>query len=150
MAPQPDPSTPHEKKTAQALPQGLPIAGAQSPCQENACRLCCFDTRMPLLESDIERLEAKTGASRKEFSKPDEETQTPRLRNIDGHCTFLGETGCTVYEDRPAGCRLYPLVLDPDTHQGVLDPECPHTKGFRVRPRDRAALKELVGALGLG
>ena len=24
-----------------------------------------------------------------------------------GECTFLGDEGCTVYEDRPAACRYY-------------------------------------------
>ena len=26
-----------------------------------------------------------------------------------GECTFLGDEGCTVYEDRPAACRYYAL-----------------------------------------
>jgi uncharacterized protein len=108
-----------------------------------------MDTRMPLLPSDIERLARLSGKSAPEFTVDDEEGGPPRLRNQNGQCVFLGETGCTVYDARPAGCRLYPLVLDPDTAQGVLDPDCPYTRDFRVRPTDRAALKELVGALGL-
>ncbi len=29
--------------------------------------------------------------------------------NPDQTCPFLAKTGCTVYSDRPAACRLYPL-----------------------------------------
>jgi len=33
-----------------------------------------------------------------------------KLRTDDeGACRFLGEEGCTVYEDRPTACRYYPL-----------------------------------------
>lgn len=137
VAPKPDP-----------LPEPLPMVGDRSPCSANDCRACCFDTRMPLLEADLKRLEAHTGRPRETFSitAPDE---PPRLKNEDGHCVFLGPQGCTVYNHRPAGCRLYPLVLDPERGQGVLDDECPYRKGFRIRPRDRAALQELVDALGV-
>lgn len=123
------------------------MAGETSPCAKHSCRACCFDTRMPLLEDDIARLEAATGRPRDAFTVHEEEGR-PRLANKDGHCVFLDEDGCSVYTDRPAGCRLYPLVLDPETGTGVLDTDCPYTKGFRVRPRDRAALNTLVHALG--
>ncbi len=134
---------------AKPLPDSLPVVGAESPCTTNECRACCFDTQMPLLESDLERLEAHTGRPRDAFSEQDETDRPRRLSNTDGHCVFLGDQGCTVYDVRPAGCRLYPLVLDPDKGQGVLDDDCPYRKGFRVRPRDRAALQDLVDALGL-
>lgn len=129
------------------LPDPLPIAGSSSPCTKNGCRACCFDTRMPLLEDDIQRLERVTGKTRDTFTVPDEDGP-PRLANTQGHCVFLDEHGCSVYDHRPAGCRLYPLVMDPETHTGVLDPDCPYTKGFRVRPRDRDALSTLVKDLG--
>lgn len=131
-------------------PDPLPIAGGQSPCSQYSCRACCFDTRMPLTQADLARLEQVTGKNRDRFSVGDEEDDGPRrLKNADGHCVFLEADGCGVYNDRPSGCRIYPLVLDPETGQGVLDDDCPYTKGFRVRPRDRAALAGLVTELGL-
>ncbi len=131
-------------------PEPLPIAGSESPCSKNSCRACCFDTRMPLTQSDIARLERVTGKDRDAFSIVDDQEEGPRrLKNQNGQCVFLEADGCGVYDDRPSGCRLYPLVLDPETGQGVLDDDCPFTKGFRVRPRDRAALNGLVGELGL-
>jgi Fe-S-cluster containining protein len=48
-----------------------------------------------------------------------------RLININGKCVFLGPRNeCVVYEDRPAGCRVYPLVYDEEKGI-VLDEECP-------------------------
>lgn len=129
------------------LPGPLDHAGRVSPCQASACRACCFDTEMPLLPDDVARLEAATGRSPEAFSVPDEETGGRRLANSDGHCVFLGPEGCTVYEARPAGCRLYPLVWDPEEGRGMLDEDCPYRSGFRVRPRDRAALMDLVERL---
>lgn len=102
---------------------------------------------MPLIQADVARLESSTSLDREAFSVMEDGTR--RLSNHEGRCVFLGEDGCGVYEDRPAGCRIYPLVLDPDSGQGVLDDECPYTKSFRVRPRDREALADLVRELGL-
>ncbi len=129
------------------LPEPLTHAG-ESPCVAHACRKCCFDTQMPLTPADIARLEAASKRTQDTFSVRSDEGP-PRLANEDGHCVFLGETGCTVYDARPAGCRIYPLVLDPDTHKGVLDEDCPYTRSFRIRPRDRAALMGLVHQLDL-
>ncbi|MBW3584050.1 MAG: YkgJ family cysteine cluster protein [Euryarchaeota archaeon] len=132
-----------------APPDPLTHAGAVSPCVENACSKCCHDTEMPLLPADIERLEMRTGRQVETFSVPDPDGGL-RLANSGGRCVFLGTEGCTVYDDRPAGCRVYPLVWDPDGRRGVLDPDCPHTRRFRVRPKDRAALAGLLDALGHG
>lgn len=128
------------------LPGPLPYAGDVSPCRAHACRACCFDTRMPLLPDDVTRLQEATGRAPDSFSVPDADGGR-RLRNEAGQCTFLGPDGCTVYDDRPVGCRIYPLVYDPDRGMGVLDLDCPYRAGFRVRPRDRAALNEVVAAL---
>ncbi len=49
-----------------------------------------------------------------------------RLKNLNGRCVFLDLNGkrCRIYEMRPLGCRLYPVVWDPE--RGVIvDKECP-------------------------
>ena len=33
-------------------------------------------------------------------------------RKPDGSCVYLGDEGCTVYEDRPATCRSYDCRID--------------------------------------
>ena len=88
------------------------------------CARCCYGTEMPLTEDDVRRLE-RLGYRRAEFAVrgPD---GVLRLRNVGGRCYFLDpRTGaCRVYEHRPLGCRLYPLVCVPGL--GVtVDPECP-------------------------
>lgn len=88
-----------------------------------SCGLCCRDTEMVLLESDIARLE-QLGYRREDFSR--EAGGLVRLRNVGGYCYFYDRaTGlCRVYGSRPLGCQLYPLVFD--EAKGVLiDPECP-------------------------
>lgn len=49
-----------------------------------------------------------------------------RLKNLDGRCVFLDLDGkkCKIYEMRPLGCRLYPVVWDPE-RGAIVDEECP-------------------------
>jgi len=129
-------------------PEPLPVV-QQSPCIEQRCRACCHDTEMPLLVEDVERLAAHTGRGRDDFAMPDGAGGL-RLRNRDGACVFLGPDGCTVYAARPAGCRLYPLVWDPDAAAAHLDEGCPYRAAFRPRPKDAAALRRLVDRLQRG
>lgn len=101
---------------------------------------------MPLTEADILRIEA-LGHRREVFSALDDEF-VPQLRNDSGHCVFLGPTGrCTIYEHRPDGCRLYPLVWDRDRNDVVLDDFCPWNREFPVAPQKRAALVRVLRTL---
>jgi len=47
------------------------------------------------------------------------------LKNRDGYCVFydLKNRKCSVYGDRPAGCRVYPVILDEETGI-ILDDIC--------------------------
>jgi len=48
-----------------------------------------------------------------------------RLLNINGKCVFLNlDNQCVIYENRPLGCRVYPLIYD-EERGVVLDSECP-------------------------
>lgn len=114
-----------------------------SPCERHACALCCYDTEMPLTESDIARLEA-LGHDRAAFVARDDEGRA-RLATRDAEaggarpCHFLREGRCSAYDARPEGCRIYPLVLD---LRGRLtkDEECPHGDEF---PRDPGARRRI-------
>ena len=88
------------------------------------CGKCCYNTEMMLTEEDIERI-AKLGYSREYFV--DTTGSFPRLRNVSGHCVFLDEkTGrCMIYDHRPLGCRLYPLIYDVKERRVVVDNLCP-------------------------
>jgi Fe-S-cluster containining protein len=92
---------------------------------------CCREATIILSPYDILRLSRKLGLSTGEFLKRHtrrEEEACTRLPLVlikptrPGGCPFLGEGGCTVYVDRPAACRLFPLTQGSElTPQGVVD-----------------------------
>lgn len=112
------------------------------------CAKCCHDTQMLLSMRDIERLERR-GFKREEFA-----VKLPsgvyQLRNVNGACFFLKDGLCSVYEDRPEGCRYYPVVLSEDGKKCIRDELCPnsHTVTRRelreICPKLRRLYKEIV------
>ena len=76
------------------------------------CGICCTETEMLLSVKDITRLEKK-GFSKNYFAKFDKQGYAV-LKNRDGYCVFydLRKRRCSVYADRPSGCRVYPVILD--------------------------------------
>jgi len=78
---------------------------------------------MELLSKDIERLE-KMGYRLEEFAVID--TGVTRLRNVDGYCYFYNRTDkkCQIYEKRPMGCYLYPVVYLAN-EGAMVDELCP-------------------------
>lgn len=73
------------------------------------CGKCCQETEMELSGGDIERLE-KMGYCPRDFCFIDD--GVIKLKNIGGLCYFYDEREkrCKVYEGRPLGCFLYPVV----------------------------------------
>jgi Fe-S-cluster containining protein len=109
---------------------------------------CCHDVNIFLTPYDIIRLKNRLGIGSEEFLK--KYTLMPFDKNLNypvvllkmdeerrKACPFLGDKGCTVYEDRPWACRMYPLGLasppegeedgDKDFYFLLHDPIC---KGF--------------------
>lgn len=61
-------------------------------------------------------------------------------------CFFLENGRCSVYDDRPEGCRLYPAVTDGETV--FLDAEhCPHTAEFPLPRATQDAVLRLAARL---
>jgi len=91
------------------------------------CGKCCYNTEMVLTEEDIKRI-AELGYPKEYFV--DLAGSFPKLRNVNGHCVFLDEeTGkCLIYDSRPLGCRLYPLVYDAKEGKVIVDSLCPRAK----------------------
>jgi Fe-S-cluster containining protein len=110
------------------------------PCIRNDCHICCLDTRMTLTEADAARLEA-AGYEDFYFVNDDHDLQ---LLNVDRHCIFLVEGRCSVHDDRPEGCRLYPLILDLSVDRVVLDAVCPWAKEFTFTQDDEVQLRRSV------
>jgi len=82
------------------------------------CGVCCTETEMVLCKKDIKSLE-KRGFNQSQFINFDKNGYAV-LKNRDGYCVFydLKNRKCSVYEDRPKGCRVYPVILEEET--GVI------------------------------
>ncbi|UCC93510.1 MAG: YkgJ family cysteine cluster protein [Thermoplasmata archaeon] len=116
-----------------------------APCLGEGCHECCLDTEMPLSRTDVERLAAR-GHDPAAFSMT--EDGFAFLANVDGRCFFLdGEGRCREYAHRPEGCRLYPLVLDEEMTDFVMDSLCPHAASVSADGADETALMELLDRL---
>ncbi len=90
---------------------------------------------MLLSLKDIERLEKK-GFVQNQFAIFDKQGYA-RLRNRYGYCFFydLKNRKCSVYQDRPDGCRVFPVILDEETGI-VLDAICESRKTILEKEKD--------------
>jgi hypothetical protein len=70
-----------------------------------------------------------------------------RLKNSEGRCVFNDGRQCLIYEDRPEGCKLYPITYDEDERRAVLDEDCPHTDGFKISEVEMKLVSSLVAKL---
>lgn len=118
-----------------------------NPCFEHGCAACCHDTEMLLSEDDIRRIEG-VGKRREEFVERDADGYAA-LRNVTGpsgkrHCVFLVDGRCSVYVDRPQGCRIYPLTLSADAQRVIRDADCPWRGEFPMDPAAGRRLRALL------
>jgi Fe-S-cluster containining protein len=83
---------------------------------------CCADINIVLTPADVLRLARRLEMDTRQFLET--HTTNPitkdlkipmvmlRMTSAEGKpCPFVGEKGCTVYEDRPWACRMYPLGM---------------------------------------
>ncbi|MGE5235831.1 MAG: YkgJ family cysteine cluster protein [Acidobacteriota bacterium] len=103
--------------------------------QSVACfNRCCADVNIMLTPLDVLRLARRQGLTTSEFLA--QHTLTPitkdlhlpvvmlRMGEDTGRpCPFVGEAGCTVYEDRPWACRMYPLGMALPPARAGVEPE---------------------------
>ncbi|MCK4299744.1 MAG: YkgJ family cysteine cluster protein, partial [Planctomycetes bacterium] len=102
----------------------------------------CLETEMPLTTVDLERL-AGLGHDPVDFTLV--EDGFTFLSNVEERCYFLDHGGrCSVYQDRPEGCRLYPLVLTEDMADFRLDHLCSHRAAVQPEEGHRTALLQLL------
>lgn len=87
------------------------------------CGLCCEETMMELSIDDVERLEEK-GFCPEEFTVLSD--NITHLQNVNGYCFFYNRSdkNCRIYEHRPLGCQIYPVVYL--INEGmIVDELCP-------------------------
>ncbi len=92
---------------------------------------CCRGATIILSPYDILRLSRSLGLSTGEFLRRHTRREVEGYSGLPlalvklartGGCPFLGEAGCTVYADRPAACRLFPLTQGSElSPEGVKD-----------------------------
>jgi Fe-S-cluster containining protein len=95
---------------------------------------CCADVNIVLTPIDVLRLARRLGMNTREFLET--HTSNPITKDLkipmvmlkmtteDGKpCPFVGDQGCTVYEDRPWACRMYPLAMAIPPARAGEDPE---------------------------
>jgi len=59
------------------------------------------------------------------------------LRNNNGRCVFHNGEQCTIYPNRPLGCRLYPVIFNEDLNHPVMDRLCPFRAEFPLSSKAR-------------
>ena len=70
-----------------------------------------------------------------------------KLKNKDGRCIFHDGKTCLIYESRPEGCKLYPLIFNKEYKSAVVDEECPYGDNFRFDKLDINQLYDLVSRI---
>jgi Fe-S-cluster containining protein len=97
---------------------------------------------MLLSAKDIERLERK-GYDQTFFVRFDAEGYAT-LRNHRGYCVFYDteKRHCKVRAQRPAGCRIYPVIYDEDKGI-VVDTICPSRGSVTEKQKAKRGKKVL-------
>ena len=113
-------------------------------CLETKCFQCCKETNMLLSYHDIENIQ-KLGYDREFFVK--EHNGWLQLKNNKDNCVFHNNTYCTIYEQRPEGCTLYPVVYDNDNQCEILDSDCPQKQCFLLSKEKTRQLYRLITLL---
>jgi Fe-S-cluster containining protein len=70
-----------------------------------------------------------------------------QLKNYNGRCVFNDGNQCSIYENRPEGCKLYPIIYDEDKNCTILDEDCPHRDEFKILKLDTVTLISLIKKL---
>lgn len=127
---------------------------------------CCVDVNQFLYPYDIIRLKNSLGISSGEFHEKytmiynGDTTGLPVVsfmtKPSNGHaCPFVTEAGCSVYNDRPASCRIFPLAraISRSRETGAItehyalikDPICQgFEKGNPIKVKDWIGSQELA------
>lgn len=132
------------------LPELEPGKSFQFACHPGVkCfNACCGDLNLMLTPYDVLRLRKGLEMDSRSFvttytdvaQMPGSGFPMVRLRMTDGNkrpCPFVRKEGCSIYPDRPAACRTYPLgrATKPDGNGGITEQffvvSEDHCKGFK-------------------
>jgi Fe-S-cluster containining protein len=99
-----------------------------------------------LTKKDITRL-LTYGHYEQVFAKPSRHGMgLKELIFVNGECVLLKNNKCSVYENRPTACKIFPYTSDGT--RGSIDSECPHADEFKGDPAflsyAEAGMQEIV------
>lgn len=101
---------------------------------------------MLLLDEDVERISG-LGYDRDYFSSTTIEGFKVLKNSKEGRCVFHDGTECTIYENRPIGCALYPIVFNEDSMSAVKDYSCPFRDEFTLSWKSKKQLSSVLQRL---
>jgi uncharacterized protein len=82
-----------------------------------ACANCCREVKPSFSEAEVNRLAARLGTTPLQFIdtylEPNGDDDNP-WQTRTTPCPFLKDNRCSVYEDRPANCKGYPYLYEPE------------------------------------
>lgn len=113
-------------------------------CTRNKCIKCCIETSMLLSNEDIESIQ-RIGYDKNFFVRT--KGGWLKLKNKNGRCVFHTGKICLIYESRPEGCKIYPLIFNEEYGSAVIDKECPYKDSFRFNSEDIEKLHDLITKL---
>jgi len=96
---------------------------------------------MLLLDEDVKRI-AGLGYKEQFFAAGSESFKVLRNSRA-GRCVFHDGEGCSIYEDRPQGCKLYPIIFSEDSMSAVKDDLCPYRNEFSLSERAERELSDV-------
>lgn len=107
---------------------------------------CCRDVTIVLTPYDVLRLKNALGMSSSEFLDAYSVVLSTERRLIpmvvlkmneeDKRCPFVTKQGCTLYEDRPWPCRMFPLDMNDDATFGLIT-DASRCRGLREPSKQR-------------
>jgi Fe-S-cluster containining protein len=95
---------------------------------------------MTLTADDVRRI---SSLGRRDFYMEMEDGYL-QLRNRDGHCIFLEGGHCVIYDHRPEGCTLYPMIVDVEDWTVIMHDYCLHRDEFRFTEKQEDQLLRLI------
>ncbi len=116
----------------------------KSCCIDYKCIQCCLETNMILSLHDIDRIK-RLGFDTNFFVT--ERDGWLQLKNQDGRCVFHNNIMCTIYKDRPDGCKLYPIIYDKDKKHAIFDKDCLQKDKFHLSNSITKQLYDIVSKL---
>jgi uncharacterized protein len=101
---------------------------------------------MMLLDEDVTRIK-ELGFDEDFFTLRTDDGFKVLKNSSAGRCVFHDGSKCTIYEDRPKGCKLYPVIYDENLMRAVKDTDCPYRNEFRISPRSKRELSYVYSHL---